>query len=67
MGKVKALVEEVREEIADLFYEHGDIPLEDVKQILRNKYFFRDNHNSYLIDDNVVEQLYDEQLEANII
>lgn len=66
MGKVKTLVEEVREEISDLFFEHGDIPIEDVKQILKNKYFFRDNNNSYLIDDNLIEQLYEEQLEVNL-
>jgi len=37
MGKVKHLVEEVREHVSDLFYDNDDISLEEVKQILKNK------------------------------
>ena len=44
MGAVKTLVEEVRQEISDLFYEYGSIPLEDVKQILKNEYFFQNKN-----------------------
>ena len=63
MGKVKALVEEVREEISDLFHEYGGIPLEDVKQILKNEYFFQNKNNSYIADENLIEELYNERLE----
>jgi CMP-N-acetylneuraminic acid synthetase len=62
MAKVKELVEEVRQEVLDLFHEYGVIPIEDVKQILKNEYFFQNKNNSYLVDENLVEELYNEHV-----
>ena len=42
MGKVKQAVQEVQEEIQEIvYYWKGDISLEDIKTILKNKYFFK--------------------------
>ena len=46
MAKVKELVEEVRQEVLDLFHEYGVIPIEDVKQILKNEYFFQNKNKA---------------------
>ncbi len=62
MAKVKELVEEVRQHILDLLYEYGAVPIEDVKQILKNEYFFSNKNNSYLIDDNLIDELYNEHI-----
>ena len=66
MGKVKHLVEDVREHISDLFYDNDALSLEEVKQTLRNYYFFVDKTNGYFIDENLVEEIYNEQTEVQI-
>lgn len=66
MGKVKHLVEEVRQEVSDLFHENSEISLEEVKQTLRNYYFFVDKTNGYFIDENLVEEIYNQQTEVQI-
>jgi predicted Zn-dependent peptidase len=58
MGKVKALVEEVREEIIDLLEDNPDISVEEVKQTLKNKYFFSDKTNIGLTNESLIEELY---------
>lgn len=65
MGKVKALIEEVREEISDLLYENNNITLDEVKQILKNKFTFKDNHNLGYINDKLIEQLYFDEVRFN--
>ena len=65
MGKVKALIEEVREEISDLLYENNNITLDEVKQILKNKFTFKDNHNLGYINDKLIEQLYFDEVRLN--
>ena len=65
MGKVKALVEEVREEISDLLYENNNISVDEVKQILKNKFTFKDNHNLGYINDKLIEQLYFDEVRFN--
>ena len=61
MGKVKQAIEEVKEEIGTIVFDNGgDIELEEVKAILQNKYFFNDNSNPYLINDEVVKQVYED-------
>jgi|TARA_R100001198_G_scaffold94507_2_gene77931 hypothetical protein len=64
MGKVKQAIEEVKEEIGTIVFDNGgDIELEEVKAILQNKYFFNDNSNPYLINDEVVKQVYEDIVE----
>ena len=64
MGKVKQAIEEVKEEIGTIVFDNGgDIELEEVKAILQNKYFFNDNSNPYLINDDVVKQVYEDIVE----
>ena len=41
MGKVKEAIYEIQEEIQEIIYFwKGDISLDDIKTILKNKYFF---------------------------
>ena len=64
MGKVKQAIEEVKEEIGTIVFDNGgDIELEEVKAILQNKYFFNDNSNPYLINSEVVKQVYEDIVE----
>lgn len=64
MGKVKQAIEEVKEEIRTIVFDNGgDIELEEVKAILQNKYFFNDNSNPYLINSEVVKQVYEDIVE----
>lgn len=64
MGKVKQAIEEVKEEIGTIVFDNGgDIELEEVKAILQNKYFFNDNSNPYLVNDDVVKQVYEDIVE----
>jgi len=64
MGKVKQAIEEVKEEIGTIVFDNGgEIELEEVKAILQNKYFFNDNSNPYLINDEVVKQVYEDIVE----
>jgi hypothetical protein len=65
MGKVKAEVQEVREEISDLLFEDNNITLDEVKQILKNKFTFKDNHNLYYVNEILIEQLYNEEVLLN--
>lgn len=62
MGKVKQAVDEVRTEIEDILSDElitkETIDVEDVKIILKNKYFFNRNNNSYYVDERVIEDLY---------
>ena len=62
MGKVKQALDEVRIEIEDILscelITKETIDVEDVKIILKNKYFFNTNNNSYYIDERVIEDLY---------
>ena len=59
MGKVKQAVQEVQEEIQEIvYYWKGDISLEDIKTILKNKYFFKQKDNPYYMDNNVIEEYY---------
>jgi len=62
MGKVKQAIDEVRIEIEDILsgelITKETIDVEDVKIILKNKYFFNTNNNSYYIDERVIEDLY---------
>lgn len=61
MGKVKQAIEEVKEEIGTIVFDNGgDIELEEVKAILQNKYFFNDNSNPYLVNDDVVKQVFED-------
>ena len=61
MGKVKQAIEEVKEEIEDIISNRGgDVELEEVKAILKNKYFFNDNSNPYLVNDDVVRQVFED-------
>ena len=61
MGKVKQAIEEVKEEIEDIISNRGgDVELEEVKAILKNKYFFNDNSNPYLVNDDVVKQVFED-------
>jgi len=61
MGKVKQAIEEVKEEIEDIISNRGgDVELEEVKAILQNKYFFNDNSNHYLVNDDVVKQVFED-------
>ena len=61
MGKVKQAIEEVKEEIGTIVFDNGgDIELEEVKAILQNKYFFNDNSNPYLVNDEVVKQVFED-------
>ena len=61
MGKVKQAIEEVKEEIGTIVFDNGgDIELEEVKAILKNKYFFNDNSNPYLVNDDVVKQVFED-------
>jgi|DEB0MinimDraft_10_1074344.scaffolds.fasta_scaffold51621_3 hypothetical protein len=65
MGKVKAQIQEVREEISDLLYENNNVSLDEVKQILKNKFTFKDNHNLGYVNENLIEQLYNEEVLLN--
>jgi len=62
MGKVKQALDEVRIEIEDILsgelITKETIDVEDVKIILKNKYFFNTNNNLYYIDERVIEDLY---------
>ena len=59
--KAKGKVEEVKEEVEDIIYNRGgDVELEEVKAILKNKYFFNDNSNPYLVNDEVVKQVFED-------
>ena len=58
MGKVKALTEEVRQEIIDLLESNSEITIEEIKQTLKNKYFFTDKSNIGLINESLIEELY---------
>lgn len=62
MGKVKQALDEVRTEIEDILSDElitkETIDVEDVKIILKNKYFFNRNNNSYYVDERVIEDLY---------
>jgi len=62
MGKVKQAIDEVRIEIEDILsgelITKETIDVEDVKIILKNKYFFNTNNNLYYIDERVIEDLY---------
>lgn len=61
MGKVKQAIEEVKEEVEDIISNRGgDVELEEVKAILKNKYFFNDNSNPYLVNDDVVKQVFED-------
>ena len=61
MGKVKQAIEEVKEEIGTIVFDNGgEIELEEVKAILQNKYFFNDNSNPYLVNDDVVKQVFED-------
>jgi len=64
MGKVKQALDEVRVEIEEMLIEQ-DIDVEDVKVILKNKYFFHNNSNPYLTDDKTIEELYSEIKKQN--
>ena len=64
MGKVKQALDEVKVEIEDMLIEQ-DIDVEDVKVILKNKYFFNNNSNPYLTDDKTIEELYSEIKKQN--
>lgn len=65
MGKVKAQIQEVREEISDLLYENNNVSLDEVKQILKNKFTLKDNHNLGYVNENLIEQLYNEEVLLN--
>lgn len=65
MGKVKAQIQEVREEISDLLYENNNISVDEVKQILKNKFTFKDNHNLGYVNERLIEQLYSEEVILN--
>lgn len=59
MGKVKQAVQEVQEEIQEIIYFwKGDISLDDIKTILKNKYFFKQKDNPYYISEGVIEEYY---------
>ena len=60
MGQVNKALQDVKEQIEELLIE--PIDLQEVKDILKNKYVFNDNSNPYLMDDKVIEDLYNEIL-----
>jgi|TARA_R110000787_G_scaffold114648_1_gene224433 hypothetical protein len=60
MGQVNKALQDVKEQIEELLIE--PIDLQEVKEILKNKYVFNDNSNPYLMDDKVIEDLYNEIL-----
>ena len=60
MGQVNKALQDVKEQIEELLIE--PIDLQEVKEILKNKYVFNDNSNPYLMDDTVIEDLYNEIL-----
>lgn len=65
MGKVKQAIDEVRIEIEDIL-STGDVDVEDVKIILKNKYFFKiNNNNPYYTEDKTIEDLYLEVRKQN--
>tara|TARA_B110000285_G_scaffold208691_1_gene249078 strand:- start:89 stop:292 length:204 start_codon:yes stop_codon:yes gene_type:complete len=60
MGQVNKAIQDVKEQIEELLIE--PIDLQEVKEILKNKYVFNDNSNPYLMDEKVIEDLYNEIL-----
>lgn len=60
MGQVNKAIQDVKEQIEEILID--PIDLQEVKDILKNKYVFNDNSNPYLIDDNIIEDLYNEIL-----
>lgn len=59
MGKVKQAIQEVQEEIQEIvYYWKGEIALEDVKTILKNKFFYKQKDNPYYMDKNIIEEYY---------
>ena len=65
MGKVKQAIDEVRTEIEDIL-STGHVDVEDVKIILKNKYFFKiTNNNPYFTEDKTIEDLYTEVSNQN--
>jgi len=65
MGKVKQAIDEVRTEIDDIL-STGHVDLEDVKIILKKKYFFNiTNNNPYFTEDKTIEDLYSEVRKQN--
>ena len=60
MGQVNKALQDVKEQIEELIIE--PIDLQEVKEILKNKYVFNDNSNPYLMDEKVIEDLYNEIL-----
>ena len=59
MGKVKEAIYEIQEEIQEIIYFwKGDISLDDIKTILKNKYFFKQEDNPYYIHNGVIEEYY---------
>jgi|TARA_R110000796_G_scaffold7835_2_gene26456 hypothetical protein len=60
MGQVNKALQDVKEQIEELLIE--PIDLQEVKEILKNKYVFNDNSNPYLMDEKVIEDLYNEIL-----
>lgn len=64
MGKVKQAVQEVQEEIQEIVYFwKGDISLDDIKTILKNKFFFKQKDNPYYINVSTVEECYKKAME----
>lgn len=60
MGQVNKALQDVKEQIEELLIE--PIDLQEVKDILKNKYVFNDNSNPYLMDEKLIEDLYNEIL-----
>jgi len=60
MGQVNKALQDVKEQIEELLIE--PIDLQEVKAILKNKYVFNDNSNPYLMDEKLIEDLYNEIL-----
>jgi hypothetical protein len=60
MGQVNKALQDVKEQIEELLIE--PIDLQEVKEILKNKYVFNDNSNPYLMDEKLIEDLYNEIL-----
>jgi len=60
MGQVNKALQDVKEHIEELLIE--PIDLQEVKEILKNKYLFNDNSNPYLMDEKLIEDLYNEIL-----